>query len=145
VHEFMTIVGIWRKYQHKAYDICIESDNGHRALIEGCRPADSDGGCMATGTPEAMYGMTEPTDITKDIEHWWHCPKGFSPTSKQWKFVEYVRDPFIAKCIDSSLGSLTQRKDYTVIRRRNGQIKIIDDRNERPWYPENYFIIREDR
>lgn len=49
----------------------------------------------------------------------------------------------IAKCIDNSYHpvSLLLGKEYTIIDREDGMIRIIDEDNETYMYPEDFFII----
>ena len=88
-----TLKQIWDEFSKPTFSYLVVKDKeGQEVFIEGYRPPDSEGGCMSTGTPGALYGRTP------NNEHWYHYPKPKTSESPSWTFVKgkgecfYVRD-----------------------------------------------------
>lgn len=90
--KLLTLSAIWNKFSNPLFSYLIVKDqNGNIEFIEGSRPADPDGGCQATGTPETIYGRS-PSG-----EHWWNQPKGKSSDKAEWTFVKGYSEKFFVR------------------------------------------------
>jgi hypothetical protein len=65
------------------------------ALIEGMRPEDPEGGCMADGTPACLFGRERSSG---QDQFWWDAPFGLDPDDDIWEFVtRTVKDELFDK------------------------------------------------
>lgn len=91
-----TLLQIWNTYSRPIYSYLIcEDEDGRKVYIEGLRPEDPEGGCMATGTPAALYGSTP------DGHHWWHYPNFKESDKDEWEFIAGYTERFYVQEIET--------------------------------------------
>lgn len=90
MNKYDTLENIWHKFSCPTTSYLIVQDRkGRKEYIDGFRPEDPDGGCMATGTSSAVYGHSE------NEEYWFHSPKNKEAGKSEWAFIESYEENFI--------------------------------------------------
>lgn len=92
-----TIKNLWVIHHKETthYLLIKNLTNGKMAIIDGLRPEDPEGGCMATGTIEAIYGRT--FDDKGETRYWYHSPYDLPTLDENWILVKAVSDEFYIK------------------------------------------------
>lgn len=76
-----TLKELWKENK-SSQPIKVKNAQGVIVIIEGLRPSDDEGGCMATGTPETVFGTSEDKK-----SHWWNHPNNVTSDKPEWTKV----------------------------------------------------------
>lgn len=75
-----TLKELWKENKSNQ-PIRAQNTQGVIVIIEGMRPYDEDGGCMATGNPETVFGYIYDGS---DKKHWWNFPFSIHSDEREW-------------------------------------------------------------